>query len=287
MEGIIVLDNENIRYLEAKKHQIIHNCPICHGTKPFCQCSYEFRVEIRKATANIPLAYREFTIDQLTHPQLVEQKKQIEKYLETVGTKEQRDLLITGGPGLAKSAVACCILTKLLRMGKQAYYFSSIRSVIDAVFKELRGNTSDADYKAIKNADTIVVDGFGYGYTKDTNNATDAVLEQLSRRCIFGKHIVIVSAVEQRELMGCEAEIVNSLRPVVIDFHGFNFVKEVIAKADAKKAQEVTKLSSYNKPVQRKRTVKSMQDAVLKSPLEMEMEAEAKLKRKSVKRVQK
>ena len=66
-----------------------------------------------------------------------------------------------------------------------------------------------------------------------------------------------------------------------------NFVKEVIAKADAKKAQEVTKLSSYNKPVKRKSTVKSTQDAVLKSPLEMEMEAEAKLKRKSVKRVQK
>lgn len=232
-----MIDNENRLYLLRKREEIITNCPLCHGTKPYCKCTYDFRVEIHKASANIPIAYRDFSLDKLTHPQLKVQKEQIAEFLTTVGTKEQTDLLITGGPGLAKSAVACVILSKVLQLGKRAYYFPSLRAAIDACMKDFRAEADASAYIPFKVADTIVIDGLGYGFIRERSNATDIILDHLERRKIMGKHVVFVSSVPVEELSGGEKTVIDLTRPRVINFKGFNYVKEVLEKATTKKTQ--------------------------------------------------
>ena len=239
-----MIDNENKLYLLRKKEEIITNCPLCHGTKPYCQCTYAFRVEINKATANIPIAYRDFNLSMLTHPQLQRQKAQIAEFLAKVGTKQQQDLLITGGPGLAKSAVACLILTRVLEQGKRAYYFPSLRAAIDACMKDFKAESDVSAYIPFKVASTIVIDGLGYGFIRERSNATDIVLDHLERRKILGKHVVFVSSVPVAELSGGEKTIIDLISPKVINFAGFNYVTEVLEKADTKKATAVKKLSA-------------------------------------------
>lgn len=232
-----MIDNENRLYLLRKREEIITNCPLCHGTKPYCKCTYDFRVEIHKASANIPIAYRDFSLDKLTHPQLKVQKEQIAEFLTTVGTKDQTDLLITGGPGLAKSAVACVILSKVLQLGKRAYYFPSLRAAIDACMKDFRAEADASAYIPFKVADTIVIDGLGYGFIRERSNATDIILDHLERRKIMGRHVVFVSSVPVEELSGGEKTVIDLTRPRVINFKGFNYVKEVLEKATTKKTQ--------------------------------------------------
>lgn len=241
-----MIDNENKLYLIRKKEEIIKNCPICHGTKPYCKCTYDFRVEIHKASANIPIAYRDFSLDKLTHPQLQTQKAQIADFLQKTGTKDQTDLLITGGPGLAKSAVACLILTKVLQCGKRAYYYPSLRAAIDACMKDFKAEADMSAYIPFKVADTIVIDGLGYGFIRERSNATDIVLDHLERRKIMGKHVVFVSSVPVTELSGGEKTIIDLLNPKVINFKGFNYVTEVLDKV-SKQQSNKTK-TSVQKP---------------------------------------
>jgi DNA replication protein DnaC len=242
-----MIDNENKQYLLRKKEEIITNCPLCHGTKPYCKCAYDFRVEIHKASSNIPIAYRDFSLDQLTHPELQKQKVKIAEFLTKVGTKEQTDLLITGGPGLAKSAVACLILSQVLKQGKRAYYFPSLRAAIDACMKDFRAEVDASAYIPFKVADTIVIDGLGYGFIRERSNATDIVLDHLERRKILGKHVVFVSSVPVEELSGGEKTIIDLLSPTVINFKGFNYVKEVLEKADTNKATAAKKASTRSR----------------------------------------
>lgn len=238
-----MIDDENRRYLIKKKEEIITNCPLCHGKKPYCKCTYDFRVEINKATANIPIAYRDFTLNDLTHPQLTTQKKQIASFLETVGTSNQEDLLITGGPGLAKSAVACLILIKTLQLGKKAFYYPSLRSVMDVCLEDFRGESKSRSLEFFKTADTIVIDGLGYGFIRERSNGTDIVLEHLERRRLLNKHVVFVSSVPVEEIAGGERPLIDLIKPYIINFKGFNYVTEVLENVDEKKAKEVKKLS--------------------------------------------
>ena len=271
-----MLDDENKRYLIKKRDEIIKNCPICHGTVPYCKCTYEFRVEINKATSNIPIVYRDFTIDQLTHPQLYKQKQEVINFLQTVGTPAQRDLIITGGPGLAKSAVACLILIKLLQQNKKVYYFPSLRSVMDACLSEYKGDSENDIFSKFESAHTIVIDGLGYGFIRERSNGTDIVLEHLERRRLSGKHVVFVSSVSVDDLAGGERTFIDLLQPKVIDFKGFNYVKEVLEKVDTKKATAVKKVSVRN--IRRKKDV-LREDGTLMSPLELALKAKQSKKK--------
>ena len=248
-----MLTNEDLTYLQQKRREIIENCPICHGTKAFCSCAYTFRLEIHKATAQIPIIYRDFTLDKLIHPQLQKQKKQLEEYMLTVGKPNQTDLLITGGPGLAKTAVACAILTKALSLGKQAFYIPSLRAASEALFADVYKQNESAMSRAVKNADTIVLDGLGYGFVKERNNLIDLLFEHLNRRKASNKHVVLISGVPERSLGGAEKDLIELVRPLIVDFAGFNFVTEVLEKADPQKAAKVKK-SSSSAPASKKKS---------------------------------
>lgn len=276
-----MIDDENKRYLLKKRFEIINECPLCHGTKPYCKCAYDFRVEINKASSNIPIAYRDFSLDKLTHPQLTQQKKDIEEFLTTVGTGEQRDLLITGGPGLAKSAVACLILIKLLQQNKKAYYFPSLRAVMDACLSNYRGESPTETFEKFEAAHTIVIDGLGYGFIRDRSNGTDIVLEHLERRRLLGKHVVFVSSVERCDLAGGERTLIDLLNPYVINFKGFNYISEVLEKVDKENAKRVTKLSTKSVAETKKQKINTVkEDNTFMSPYEIALKQQEELKAK-------
>lgn len=235
-----MLDKQELEYLAVKRREIIDNCPECHGTKPFCNCAYRFRLEINKASANIPVEYRTFTMDKLTHPELQQQKKAVEKYIDSLKAGPYQNLLITGGKGLAKSACACAILTHALMLGKKAFYFSSLRGLMSALYKENKEPFStDSDVVALKRSDVIVIDGFGYGFIRERSAMTELAMDYVNQRMLHKKHTIFVSGVPLAELGECEADIIKSTGAKTIDFKGFNFVEHVLAKVNPVKKVEV------------------------------------------------
>ena len=242
-----MLEKEDLIYLAQKKHELIDNCPICHGTQPFCKCNYAFRIEINKASSRIPIEFRDFTMDKLTHPQLTKQKKEIQLYLDNVEKGVYSNLLLEGGPGLAKSAVACCILNKFLEKGEIVFYYPSLRSLSDALIAQMKDNNSmDSQVVALNHAKAIVIDGVGYGFIREKSNAMDMVCEYIERRNLQKKVTIMVSGVSHKSLGECEADIVNIARPKIITFGGFNYVTEVLDKAPKIRKTRVSKKKSEN-----------------------------------------
>ena len=240
-----MLDNDNVKYLLKKREEIINNCPKCHGTKPFCECSYKFRLEIRKASANIPIMYRDFTLDKLTHPQLQTQKNEIARFVKNALDGHQTDLIISGATGLAKSSIGCYILTELLRIGKTGLYFPSIRSVMDFLASKLKDNTQEKDTNLCA-YDTIIIDGIGYGFIRERTQMFDYLLDQLHVRKTYNKHTILISGVPKQQLDGADKDLIQVFNPVEIALSGFDYVKEVIEAANPEKAKKIKKLSGLS-----------------------------------------
>lgn len=238
-----MLEKEDIIYLAQKKHDLVDNCPICHGTQPFCKCTYAFRLEINRASSRIPIEFRDFTLDKLTHPQLVKQKKEIETYLDNMTHGITPNLLLEGGPGLAKSAVACLILSKFLEKGDKVFYYPSLRSLGYALIEKMKDPTSmDPAIVALNQAKAIVIDGIGYGFIREQSNFMDMVSEYIDRRNLQKKVTIFVSGTRFAALGASEATVIRIAKPKIITFGGFNYVTEVLDKAPkTRKPRKVTK----------------------------------------------
>lgn len=238
-----MLEKEDIIYLAQKKHDLVDNCPLCHGTQPFCKCNYAFRLEINKASSQIPIEFRDFTLDKLTHPQLNKQKKAIQLYLDNLTKGVHPNLLLEGGPGLAKSAVACLILSKFLEKGEKVFYYPSLRSLGYTLINKMKdANSTDPAVVALSQAKAIVVDGVGYGFIREQSNVMDMIGEYVERRNLQKKVTIFVSGMSLSALGTSEATVVRIARPQIITFGGFNYVTEVLEKAPkTRKPRKVTK----------------------------------------------
>lgn len=232
-----MLTKQDHLYLEKKKKEIIDSCPICHGRKPFCSCSYSFQLEYAKIKAGIPEKYRDFKIDMLVHPQLTKQKADVENILKDISIGNfSYSVLISGTKGLAKSSVAACILCEALKAKKTAFYYQTVYDLKNCALKGWNKETkNDYDYIMLSEADIIAIDGLGLG-TVLKENAVQEVLDVLKRRMLLGKQVVFVSTVESKRLIGFEKDIVDIFSPKEIKFSGFDYVKNVLNKV--KKAKK-------------------------------------------------
>lgn len=227
-----MINKADIQYLERKRREIIDNCPVCHGKSPFCRCNYAFKDEIGKASAGIPIPYRDFTLAKLVHPQLVAQKRALETFLSEMDTRTYHSAIIAGGEGLGKTAVACAMLMKMISLREKCYYYPTLRSYIVAVMDASLGkNYEDPAVIAAKSATGIVIDGLGYGFPQEQNASTDMAYAKLVQRFNYGYPTFFVSGVPMQMLGPCEQMLVRAVHPIVFDFKGFNYVKEVLEPA--------------------------------------------------------
>lgn len=231
-----MINKQDRLYLEKRKRELIDSCPICKGRRAYCSCSYAFQFEFKKIKAAIPEQYRLFTIDDLVHPQLTKQKKELIEYTKLFSEDiAVPNLIISGTKGLAKSSVAAWILMEAMKHKKTGYYFSTVTSVRDAITKAWDKDTkNDEDCVAASSADVIVVDGLGLGVDVPANVA-NALAETLRSRAIFNKTTIFVSSVDSDHLTGYEYDIVHTSPIRDIKFSGFDYVKSVVNKAKAKK----------------------------------------------------
>lgn len=233
------MTNEDIIYIKKMRDKIVYNCPKCHGTQPFCSCSYDFRLEIRKASANIPIIYRSFRLDDLRHPQLTKQKEAVKRYMDNMCEYKQPDLLISGGRGLGKSSVAACLLDRAMRLSKTVYFFATVKQAVDASFRPNKSDDEElqADNKALRNADVIVIDGFGSGFIREMNSAFESLRSILEMRRLNNKRTIFVSSKSLKELDGAEKDLLNYINPAEIFFEGFDYKKEVLQDYPEKEKQ--------------------------------------------------
>jgi len=222
-------------YLAKKKIELVDNCPKCHGRSSNCDCAKRFSLEYAKIRANIPEAYREFTLDQLIHPELQEQKVELEKYTKKFIEGTASDLLIAGSSGTAKSSVAAYLLTEALKMRKSGYFFYSIRTVKDIISSTWDKNAPvDPLLQTLKTSDCIVIDNFNSGLgIPDFMKAY--IVETLDTRRLYGKRTILVANGTTNAIDSDSKEIISHLKLTKIQLTGFNYKDKVVKATKGKK----------------------------------------------------
>lgn len=222
-------------YLAKKKIELVDNCPKCHGRSANCDCAKLFSLEFAKVRANIPEAYRNFTLEQFTHPELQDKKVELEKYKENFINGTATDLLITGTAGTAKSSVAAFLLVEALRRRKTGYFFYSIRTIKDIIGSSWDKNTvTNPLLDTLRNSDCIVIDNFNSGMgVPDAMKST--IVDILDNRRTYGKRTIIVANGITSTLDKDSKEIIAHLKLTKIQLEGFSYIDKVVRPTKGKK----------------------------------------------------
>ena len=232
------MNNIDRAYLIRRRVEIMDNCPLCHGRKPFCKCAYAFQFEYAKIRANIPIALRTFTLPDYTHPQLQKQKKAIMEYIDGFKTQVINDnLYLYGSKGTGKSAMAAWILEEAMRTRRTGYFFHTLYAAKEAATKlwDRIDRTAD-DCKALKTADVIVIDKIGEGIGI-SGPAFEELREVLRARTESGKVTIFVGSTKTDNLVGNEKDLIEVCNCREIQFRGFDYKEEVLKEAEAKKGK--------------------------------------------------
>ena len=158
-----MLTERDRKYLLKVKRDVVTNCPKCHGQDYKCSCLDVFRLEFKKVKANISPKYRNLTLEQITHPQTVEVRNKIKKYIDTLDEQLENGmgLFLYGSTGLAKTGIASIVLIEAMKRGRNGYF-----STLDQCVDLYAGGWKDEDLKrkyqeVILGSDVLVIDEVG------------------------------------------------------------------------------------------------------------------------------
>jgi DNA replication protein DnaC len=154
-------DNYRIQRL---KEQIVLSCPKCKGYGTPCSCQEEFKLEVKKVFAHIPLKYRDFTLDMINEPQVLPAKKLVETYINNINDEKLRGggLYLWGhNKGTAKTAFSCITLIEALKKGYTAY-FTDLDECVSAIMDGWFDASKRGDFeKYVIESDFLVIDDIG------------------------------------------------------------------------------------------------------------------------------
>lgn len=225
----------DLDYLEAYKKKFIYSCPKCSGTNYLCDCWKGFNLEILKISAKIPIKYRPFTLDQITHPQVQTSKNKIATYIESL--KDNRNngkcLYLNGSKGLAKTVFGNIILIEALKQGLKAYYIESLNVCIDDTISGWKGHRDSVSMNdIISGYDFIVVDGIGEGVS-NVANATESLKRSFRNRYNNMLPVIFISNIKKDDIVDLtENHIIRLFSACTedISFKGFNYEENVLSK---------------------------------------------------------
>jgi len=153
------------RFLKKKKKEIFENCD---HDEEICDCRKEFLLLIKKVKANIPKKYIELSWEDLDHPQIQQDKKNIKKYAENIEKFYDKSfgLFLYGQAGLGKTALGSIILNAAIKKRFSIYYIE-FQNLLD--FFTARWNKSGTEREDNKNAfnkkilykDFLMIDNLG------------------------------------------------------------------------------------------------------------------------------
>lgn len=225
------------QYLQNYKEKYVLNCPICHGKNPACSCWANYKLEIYKVSANIPIKFRHFKLKQMTHPQLTKQKEKIKDYIKSLATNRENGncLYIYGQKGTAKTMCANIILMNAIKRGYKVFYFDSLKMISDMLKQDWIDN-DDKLSNIISEYDFIVIDNFDSEDIPNTN-VLSAIKYLFSIRSSNLLPTIFVAPVAIPKLtLPLEKSIIEyfSSNTTDIYFNGFDYEEAVIKKAKKK-----------------------------------------------------
>jgi DNA replication protein DnaC len=170
-----MLSSVDLTYLQQRKQELVLSCTLCKGSGAYCSCQEKFALEIKMAQANIPIKYRQLTLDHVTAPAIKPAKDIIISYIEGLAENRKKGnglFLWSETKGTAKSTLACIILTEALRRGYSAYF-----SDLDECIRLTTGSWGNNDKrrtleKHILETDFLVLDDVG-GKEVKTRSSSD------------------------------------------------------------------------------------------------------------------
>lgn len=218
--------------LEFRKNSV-YTCPKCQGRNSSCECWRGLELEIKKVKAGIPIRYRNFKLEDITHPNLTKIKDRLISYSDNIQEHRRNgvSLYLHGSSGLAKTASACSILIKALSVGYEARYFDSPKACIDGIMSDW-GSNSKTTQSHISGYDFIAIDNMGTG-------VSGTAAQETLRRAIFERFnnmlpIIYISSFPKDELKDItEIHMVDKFNQNLyeLNFKGFDYVKNVLSKA--------------------------------------------------------
>jgi DNA replication protein DnaC len=163
-------------YLDNYKKSFVYTCE-CKGEDVNHKCWKNFRLELKKAKANIPIKYRNSDFSKIKHPQVQGAKEKVIKYCSNI--KIARDegfgLYLWGSTGLAKTTFGCLVLTEALKHGYTAQYYASLSHCVDSVIQAWK-----EEEQASFNIDFILIDNIGTEY-KPANRLAETTFDKVFR----------------------------------------------------------------------------------------------------------
>ncbi len=231
------LSNTDRTYLENYKKHVVYKCPKCKGKNSFCDCWRNFNYELSKATANIPIKYRRYTLADFTHPQLKKQKETVTNYINSIEDMRFHgtSLYLYGDKGTAKTMSAILILMAALQHIYKCRYFESFRACIEFLKEEwgddLKEGT-DTLKQVLSDYDFIVIDNVGSEVLPNNSTTTGLVKNLLIHRSNSLLPTIFVSPVAAEKLTDAnERAIVEMFADGLhLNFKGFDYQKEIQSK---------------------------------------------------------
>jgi len=223
-----MLSERDRKSLLKLKKQIIEECKQCRGMDYRCSCVDTFRFEFKKVKANIAPKYRSMTFDQITHPQTVEVRNKIGKYITNIETNldEGKGLFLYGSTGLAKTSIASIVLMEAIRRGRSGY-FVTLNALVDLY----AGGWKDEDAKEryedlVLGTDVLVIDEVG-NETKTNNMLVSSCFNDVLRRRFNNCQTTIITSnlyfKKMKDVYGEEVHSILSESTTQYEFKGIDY----------------------------------------------------------------
>lgn len=158
-----MLSERDKKYLLKLKTQIITNCSKCQGKSTKCSCIDIFRLEFKKLKANIARKYRTLTFDDITHPQTIQVRAEVKKFIDTIPFQldNGKGLYLYGSTGLAKTGLACIVLMEAFKH-RYTGYFSTLNQCVDLYADGWKDERARQKYEEkILGTELLVIDEVG------------------------------------------------------------------------------------------------------------------------------
>jgi DNA replication protein DnaC len=229
----------DVKYLESKKVEIVGKCK-CKGEDYNHGCWKKFAVEVEKVKSNIPLKYRDYNLDIISHPHVQDIKSKVKEYIDNIdkNRKTGLGLYLYGSQGLGKTVMGCVVLMEAIKKGYKVY-FSYFAECLDILIGTRLGEEERKEVaNKILEADFLMIDNVDFERAKTTllNTSVDMLL----RKRADSKLINIITAnYSIEEISGHYGYQISSLfaeNAIELHFKGADYRKNVIKKANAKHA---------------------------------------------------
>lgn len=219
---------EDQKYLQKKKVEIVDNCPKCAIMRsPGCDCAERLRWEVDKVCAGIPLLLRGLTIDNFTHPELIQQKNVLNQIITAIANSTEPTTclyswIFSGAPGTGKTMGACLILQELIKKRVKVKYISSPRELADIIANSWRND--GAGLEGLKQAQVIVLDGVGGDMTSIASNVFSALVSFLNDKVLGGTKLIVVSSLARKDMVSPQdMQLANLTSFHELSFAGFSY----------------------------------------------------------------